>query len=423
MNLVAILLSIISAILFFVLLKRPNRIIGLYTITRPLIQPFVFLNYKLLFIPYSSLWAIILPSALLFNYLRNGWRLLFYNSLTLLLLVLFAVLSMPFSIDLHASVEGLLKFLVVYSALIISYNSVKSSEDADKIINFIILSSIVPLIFGFYQAFIGEYDQIYSHVGSVDRVNSLFGVGNAYGIYLSITMCATLIMLLRKDISKNARAFYFIIISLMAISQILALNRGTWIALSVAMIFSIVKYLKKIRIRWFIIGGLIILLAFSNTIYTRFTDEGQKWTGEEKDTFQDRIDGWLYLLPLIAKRPILGHGVGTTGQTVEINGILQPHNDYVTIAMDIGIPGVILYILFLASLAIFFLKRSNIRFKMLVHYNFPMTILTTYIIIISMTQNIVYNMINFVLFLFLNGAIIKLNYLHLNSTSKLAETQ
>jgi O-antigen ligase len=417
MNLIAVAIALITLFLFILFFTRPNYIIALYAITRPIIQPFIFLHHKLYFLPYSVLWAVILPITLVVNYFLKSWRLVFYNSLSFILILLLAVLSIPYSIDYQASVDGLMKLLVDFSAFCIAYNSVKTYKDVDKIIVSITLSSIVPLLFGFYQSITGQYDQIFSRVGAIDRVSSLFGVGNAYGIYLSITMCAALIMLLRKDLSSKVRMFYIAMFSLMVASQVLALNRGTWIAFSLAATFSVFVFHKNIRIRWFVLGALVIMLAFSSTIYKRFTEEGTKWTGEEKDTFQDRIDTWANLVPLIYKRPLLGYGVGTTGSTEEQNGIQQPHNDYVKLAMDLGLPGVIVYIYFLMTLSLFYLKRRRGRFDRIIHYNFPMAVLTCYMIIISTTQNIIFNMTNFVFFLILNGAVIKINYIHLSMES------
>ncbi|MCU7918324.1 MAG: O-antigen ligase family protein [Candidatus Thiodiazotropha sp. (ex Epidulcina cf. delphinae)] len=409
MTILAIVVAITTILLTIYSVLKPGRILAIYAISRPIIQPFIFLQYKLSIIPYSIIWALILPATYAINSLRGGWRFLCYKSAPLLVILILALMSFAYTVDVKASVEGLFKLVTVFCAFGIAYNSVKSYRDADNIINSVIFASFIPMLFGFYQVVTGNYDQI--HAAVVERVNSVFGVGNAYGIFLSISICAALMMLLRKNLAIRARTLFISLLSLMVVSQILALNRGTWLALSSAVIIALFPYRRKVTIRWFIIGATIIAVAFSGIIYNRFTEESYNWAGDKRDTFKGRVEYWQRMVPLILERPILGYGVGTTGEIRDENGLLPPHNDYVRLAADIGIPGSIVYSYFLISLALFYLRRRNDYRDVLLRYNFPMAVLSSYIVIISMTQNIIYNLTNFVFFMILNGAVIKLNIL------------
>jgi len=407
MNTAAQILAVVTlAVVLFSLLK-PHRVLSVYIITRPMIQPFIFLQQTLFGVPYSLLWAGILPVVYAINVFYGRWKIFCYKSLPLLAILALSILSMAVSVDLELSYAGAVKITCAVLAYGAAFNLVRGGESANKIITAIVLSSVIPLAFGLYQAVTGQYDQIYSSV--TDRVNSVFGVGNAYGIYLTITMCAAIMLISQPDLKRNTRLFYIGLLAAMCASQVLALNRGTWIALVLAIGVSLLPYRRKVKIRWFVIGGLVLGMAFSGVIVKRLTETTYRYDGTEANTFQGRIDYWNYLMPQILEKPVLGHGIGTTG---EVPGSRQPHNDYLRFAMDIGIVGSLLYIYFLVSLAWFFFSRLRTRRgRELWRYNFPMSVLNIYFIIISSTQNITVSFINFGFFLMLNGAIVRLNTL------------
>lgn len=423
MNILVMLIAAISlaAIAFFIL--KPARVLAIYAFTRPIIQPFILLNYKLVGIPYSYLWALILPAAYAVNFFGGRWKLICYKSTPLFVLLIIAVLSSVVSIDIGASVEGTIKLLSGFLAFGMAYNSVKNMKQANTIIMAVVLCSVVPMIFGYYQFAIGNYSQI--HFAAVQRVNSVFGVGNAYGIFLSITICASLMLLLNPGADKKVRFLVLGLLASMVASQVLALNRGTWLALTCAILIALVPYRKKVKIRWFIAGGIIIAVVFSGVIVKRFSETTYRYDGEVKDTLAGRVETWQMLAPHIMERPILGHGPGTTEDSDEGGGDtrLAPHNDYVRLAMDVGLLGCAVYIYFLLSLPFFYLRKRAVLRGSLWRFNFAMGVLTTYFIVISATQNIVYNLTNFGLFLILNGVVIKLNVLEANATSVRILTQ
>ncbi|MCU7862094.1 MAG: O-antigen ligase family protein [Candidatus Thiodiazotropha sp. (ex Lucinoma kastoroae)] len=323
------------------------------------------------------------------------------------IILVIAVVSLGYTVDVRASLEGVTKIFSAFCAYGIAYNSVKNYVDANRVVNSIVLASIVPLLFGFYQAITGNYDQV--HAGATERVNSVFGVGNAYGIFLSCTICAVTIALLNKSIGLKQRIFFIVLLFGMLASQVLALNRGTWLALTASVILALFPYRKKVKIRWFILGALVITAAFSGVIYERLTTVSYDWQGQKQDTLKGRIDYWRSIIPMILDDPIAGHGIGTTAEYENDDISRPPHNDYIRLAMDIGIPGSILYAYFLLSLSHNFLRKRNVVGDKLFRYNFPMAVLSSYFVVISMTQNVIYSLTNFIIFMALAGTVIKLN--------------
>jgi hypothetical protein len=63
-----------------------------------------------------------------------------------------------------------------------------------------------------------------------------------------------------------------------------------------------------------------------------------------------RFDAWPILLEAARERPGLGHGVGTAQRLVpEVwEGVAAPHNDYLRLAHDFGVTGLVLYLSLIA---------------------------------------------------------------------------
>lgn len=405
MNTLVIILTVLTIVTAAFSLLVPSRLLSVYIITRPMIQPFIFLQYTFFVIPYSYIWAAILPLLYAVNFVTRGWTLLCHKSMPLVIILILSAFSLVVSIDIGASIDGLIKMLLGFLAFGTAYNATKSTKDVDQIVLAIALASVVPLAFGFYQELTGNFSQI--HVSVTNRVNSVFGIGNAYGIFLTITMCAVMILLLQKNIKRNTRVLYVGLLAAMVVSQILALNRGTWLALTMGILVALVPYRRKVKIRWIVIGALLIAVTFSGVIIKRFTETHVRWDGSQANTFEGRQQYWISMIPDILDKPVLGYGIGTTG---EVEGSPAPHNDYLRMTKDIGIFGGLVYTYFLVSLVFFFLRRKKIVGGIeLWRYNFPMTVLNVYFVIISTTQNITQSFINFGFFLILNGAVIRLN--------------
>jgi len=405
MNTLVQVMTVITLVIVLFSVLTPRRMLAAYVVTRPLIQPFIFLQLSFFGLPYSYIWAGILPFLFGTSLILHRWVIFCAKSWPLWAILALSIASLSSSIDVATSVNGLIKMMSALLAFVAAYNIVKSTRDVDAIIIAIVVSAVVPLLFGFYQELTGNYSQIHSSV--THRVNSVFGVGNAYGIFLTITMAAVMMALLKRNLTRKGLYFYVIVLTGMIVSQILALNRGTWVALTFGILVALVPYRRKIKIRWIIVPAILIAIVFSGVIIKRFTEPHIRYDGTEANTFLNRQILWTSMIPKIMEKPVLGHGIGTTGEVANSH---SPHNDYLRMAMDIGVIGGLLYAYFIVSLIIFFFfSRKNAGNVQLWRYNFPMTVINVYFLVISSTQNVTQSFINFGFFLVLNGAVIKLN--------------
>ncbi len=388
----------------------PVHTAAAYLIIRPLLQPFSLLQYTVFGLPIGALPSILLlPIAFLNAAFRKKYQLLTEHVILLYLLLLFSVLSIYNSSNYTDSLEAIIKLLVGIGMFLLVYNGIDNMKKVRLMLWSFTVSTVVPILFGFYEIISGNYGLV--RPSDVDRVSSVFGIANAFGIYMSIAMIAILMLFLLEKTRKN-KGFLLVLLVLLVVLQVFSLNRGTWISLFLGTLISSMFYKRKIQFRWFVIAGMLVVILFAGQIITRFSkidyvDE----SGRTHNTFKGRVEYWKAIIPLILENPIIGYGIGTSEVVTAklLKNAIPPHNDYLRLALDIGVPGAMIYMLFL-----FFELRRNFKkalSKDLWQINYPMFILVIYFIVISTTQNIVYTAINFPMFMAMVGLSLKYNKL------------
>lgn len=402
-------LLVVGAMAMIASATAPAYLVAVYSILRPMIQPFAFLQYKAFGLPISFPLSILIIS-IGFSYFvfRKNWRV----NPTLLplftLVIAFSSVLTIFSENFVASMAAIVKLLTAWFIMNIAFNAIRGERDIRVLLYGLIFSSAFPLAVGFYQAATGQYDFLLD--ATVDRLSSVFGVGNAYGIFLSLITAALATLLLGK-VGKKEKMFLFAVLLMVLVSQVLALNRGTWIALTGGLIVAAFRYRRLVNLKWILGLFAVLVLAFSSVIIERFSEleTRERWSG--MNTAEGRIEYWKKIIPLIADKPIIGYGLGTTAEVVEkrFGSDDMPHNDFVRLALEIGVIGALLYFVFLARIVVYFLTRPVS--SPIWHINFSMLMISSYFIVISMAQNIVFNLINFPIFLILVAIGVKANIL------------
>ena len=396
----------VSAAVLLMFLFSPLSLLMAYVLIRPLIQPLSMLHITFLGLPTTTFHALVMVVGAAICVIKTRGRL-FVGHITLLyLLLLYSTISFYNTSNIIQGLGGELKLLTGISLFLIAYNGINQREDALNVLEIFSLSAVIPILVGFYQQLSGNFT-MFRDV-NFPRVCSVFGVANAYGIFLSIVSISTLILIL----CNRRRRMYMTLMAGILISQILAMNRGTWIAFTLATAVASLFYLRKIKIRWFVIAFAALFILFSGMIVSRFQAlEDPSVYGHRYNTFEGRIHYWEQLLPFIARKPFSGHGLASSVDIAQryFGTKAVPHNDYLRFSLETGIPSAMIYIGFLLMelLRNVFVTRYDSRWKI----NYPMLILNFYIIIISFTQNIFFNLINFPFFLALIGLSVKVNCL------------
>ncbi|BAN68882.1 O-antigen ligase family protein [endosymbiont of unidentified scaly snail isolate Monju] len=387
---------------------RPLLVVQGYLVVRPMVQPFAWLQYKLFGLPVAlPLSVIVIALGMLLPLARPHWVLIPDRGGFLLLFLFIAMISAGLSADFKLSVAALVKLATVWFLYVIAFNSVQDETDARGILDAVILSSVIPVAFGFYQEVTGNYDMIYD--AEVDRVSSVFATGNDYGIFLSLVTGALAIRLLVTD-SRAYRILLLLLLVVVLVSQVLALNRGTWVALTLGLAVASLRYRRHLNLKWLLLGVLVFLAAFSGRIMERFAElnHPSEVHYAATNTLEGRFAYWRALVPVVLERPVIGHGIGTNTLISEerLGRQHKLHNDYLLVFLETGALGLIAYVAFLWHLLVAFLSGGMP--SRLWPWGFSMLMLTVYFVVMLGFQNIVQSILNFLLFLVLVATASKL---------------
>jgi len=317
------------------------------------------------------------------------------NIIPLLIMAFFSVLSFITSLDYIASMGGMIKIFTGICFYVLIYNNVRTINDATKILVVIMLASIVPMIYGYYQYMTATGHAWKGYFYAGHRIDSVMGQYNDYGIFLCFCIVVTLILFFCSK-TKKMKFFTLIMIVSQVTSLFFSLNRGSWVCLSAALLVSVLCHRKFIRLRWLIVVSVVVISLFSSLIIQRF-DELRFETpgGYSQNTLHSRVNAWKKIVPLILKKPITGYGLDSSMIVTKkyLNTELAPHNDYLRLALESGVLSLTFYVIFLLiefthlMLASLWQKYSFV--------NFPFFALIIYFCLISFFQNIIYNQVLF----------------------------
>ena len=391
------LLVVITSIALFGFVVKPVLFVNLYFFVRPLLQPFG--NEGLLLLGFPINWpvtAATIFASVFYIIFSKRFSLTPLNSWPLILLVLASMASIMTSVDPSLSMGQTLKFINAYVMSILVANAIKHYSDVLKIYKGIVWSSAIPILYGFYQ-FVTNTG-VRGIGGEMNRPTSVFGFSNMYGIFLVFIILSSVFLILEARRSKKYKAYpYIIILVLSVVSSIIALNRGTWIALGIAFIAAYPFYKKYLSMKWHIIAFVILTIAASGMIIKRFEELQEDRPGA--DTFEERISMWNAVLGSWDDVPLIGYGAGTApivmSNKFQINNV--PHNDYIRIFLELGMIGLALYAFFLIKAYTLLMRVPRNKYTW--HADYVTFVLLTYWIIISFVQNIYHNVVVFPLLL------------------------
>lgn len=310
------------------------------------------------------------------------------------------------------------KLIVAYFiALFIFFGASLAYIDTVKRIKTVVLTIT---IFGFCYAFFAilqsflSPDKIYGvlEVAFANPFGSFVNRHN-FAAFMEMSIAVPLGLVVVGGIPQDKRLIYVTAILLMGVALILSGSRGGLVSL-LAMVFFVIfittqtksygSLVLKIALAVALIATIILgaSLIGGESSLTRFAE-----TATSKDITTNRSHIWKVTLEVIKENPILGAGMGAFGVAYTphdtLNGlerVEQAHNDYLQVAADAGIIGVLIGGAFLFLLFKTGLKNSKVSnlyrkgvavgalggcFAILVHSLFDFVLHTTAISLLFLT--------------------------------------
>lgn len=329
--------------------------------------------------------------------------------------IIISIFSLYNTSNVALSVTTISRHFILLALFLLSYNIIEKFEDALKIIRVLVMSSVIPVMYGIYQAITGTGVQEYKSfqvMAGVARVNSFYNLSNGFAYFLGVIIFLIILCFFHLK-RKNEMIYYSLLLAGSLVCLAYTHVRTIWISffLSISLL-SI--YDKKIR-KYFILITIIALPLTYHLMMQRFTDVFVRPEyGTSSLEFRTGL-GRELLSNAFPKHFLIGFGSGLDKEvaTAYTNYVNMPHNDYLRVLIENGILGLIAYLLFLGN--ILFYLFNLIRNKVNIRENSIFLALLIYYLIASAGQNIFSTVSSSGLIFCLMGIAVKMNEISMKS--------
>jgi O-antigen ligase len=263
------------------------------------------------------------------------------RSLTLpygVFLGLFAI-SMFWAPDFRWAVRFVTRLAAPFFTYLIISDMI-DSKMVKQVISSMYASSVIPIVYGFYQWITGTGNDV---TEGYNRVNSSFFHPAHFSMYLTFLFCLAYAEFLDPRAKNRAlRLFYIVLLVALEISTY---TRISWLAMGLCFLYLSWVYGKRSYILATAAVGAVVLLGAGGGIIERFTSVGDVLGSDNVYDLNSSVGWRLYfwdeILRRIWDRPWFGFGAGSSVMLgVEIFGVeAAPHNGYLRVLYETGIVG------------------------------------------------------------------------------------
>ena len=268
-----------------------------------------------------------------------------YIIIFMILLIIIMGISTLYATDKKMSIQETIRFGTYIWFLYYFINEIDIKNDMNRLITFIYCPAFIIGILGVIQ----YYTKIGIKVttNGVLRIESTLGHPNHLGVYFTL-LTFPLITIILSEKCKQKKIFFSALLVIMIFNIGVCLSRNSWLALG----FGIV--LLSILYSWKILYGLII--ACIGIVLTPSLRD--RLMGMGVSVFNDgRIKHWAVAIKMFKDKPLLGVGNGNyvTLHSKYLEKYPQyvvfgeenfpTHNSYLKVLSELGIVGVIPFLL------------------------------------------------------------------------------
>lgn len=244
--------------------------------------------------------------------------------------------------SLSQSIVSLLRLLSIFLFFVVA-RELFAGALRGRLLNAMVFSSIASLAITGYQAIVGLTYSETRIAGGMSHPNNLALYSN-----LIVLMCVALY-------SESKKTSYLILAigNFAAIVAALSLNGFVMSAISLLVFFrKQAKILAPIAV--VLALGLLNYEPINNRLDS-LSDFELKTTleyGYSSNSFAWRFLNYRDLLPLVDEHPMIGYGLGRAEDIHPSNEGISPHNDYLRMLLETGLPGLGLWVALLGSISI-----------------------------------------------------------------------
>ena len=265
------------------------------------------------------------------------------------------------SLDVIVGIRHFIHYLTYFLIYVLGVNILNTKEKNYKLAFAVLLSALIPLATGFYQAL--TISGILSITG-FNRIYATVTYPNAYAFYLMIILIFVLTVYFYVKTFKNKLILLLATIPI-SLSLILTYTRGAWLGVSFGVGMFVLMLLRKLSFKNFILlivflFGISVLVAF---FMPQIMERSSYLTRASMGSLGWRGMVWFTYFQEFLSHPFRGYGIGSCGVLAKKNlgVIIAPHNEYLKLMVETGIFGVIAFLSVMVLLLRFSIReyRNN----------------------------------------------------------------
>jgi len=348
-------------------LSNHEKMLCFFLFTIPLMNILPF-SYKYV-LPLGGTILIFLTEVLFYKKIRLKNILTTKNGILLVFYVVLNVMLFPYSVDKKTSATYMVSFpfiLLLWDWVIQYLNSKDKIIHIFKTLNFI---GVFYSILGFlilalnYLGVSVALHLSYTKVRMYD-VSSVFPNTNTHGVLLSFIIPCAFYLFLE---SRKNRLFYLTCCFIMGINLILTFSRSSWGAAFIAVMIMLVYKFKNYKIVKVALSmGALLTVYFMIKYVSGFVIyimENPERLNTSMFTLSGRGILWNAALKAIVEKPLTGFGIGNSVAAISNYSIhimnRTPHNTFLRMWVEMGVFGLLTYLLFLVNIIYDFFKTRN----------------------------------------------------------------
>lgn len=284
-------------------------------------------------------------------------------NLPLFIYLFICIISISISSNLKISARTFFaKTLQDFAFFFVVAETLNSKRRLKNVLSVLFLSSLVLGIDGLYQYFTHK-DFLRNRPLTFSRIYASLITANAFGCYLTMVIPFLISRFFYKFKVKISRFIYFALLILLFICLLLTASRGAWLAFLTSILFMSI-WLRSLVV-FLIVLGIVVLIT--RIFYPPFVKEKLTKFLVFSDTSSiERKFIWQVGWKMFITKPWIGLGLGTfmfNFKKFIANGYeygpAYAHNCYLQMASEIGIIGLVSFLLILVSFFYSGIKALN----------------------------------------------------------------
>jgi putative inorganic carbon (hco3(-)) transporter len=266
-----------------------------------------------------------------------------------------SIFSLVYTVVPDHTFSVIIKFFNISAIFAVSYVLGKQTGNKKLFYYFILMAAVIPQLVGLWQLITGTG---FSADGLFNRINGTLVHPNMFSFLLVLEINIYLLLL---TIDKQKKYLWLAGLGMAMLLLVFTYTRSAWGGIFLTfLIWGFLRYKK-----WLTVGLLIAALSLlvwpmthrflsSNyDINLSHTQLYQRIVSDPSDdsSFNSRLELWTSISRKIIDKPLLGYGAGSflavrTEQIISahVPPLLQAHNDYLRLAVELGLLGSLTYV-------------------------------------------------------------------------------